>query len=53
MKKENNNYGYSSPCVELFAMACEQAVMAGSAAPVSGASNEKFEEGDSYDGGWM
>jgi hypothetical protein len=35
------------------AIACEQAVMTGSTPSVGGASNEKFEEGDSYDGGWM
>ena len=53
MKKENNNYGYSSPCVELFAMACEQAVMAGSAALMKEVGNEQFENGGEYTGGWM
>lgn len=48
MKKENNNYGYSSPCVELFAMACEQAVMAGSAQTFSGVDNEEFTSGGSF-----
>lgn len=53
MKKENNNYGYSSPCVELFAMACEQAVMSGSVQSVGGADNEEFVSGGTYEGGWM
>lgn len=48
MKKENNNYGYSSPCVELFAMACEQAVMAGSAQTFDGVANEGFTSGGSF-----
>lgn len=48
MKKENNNCGYSSPCVELFAMACEQAVMAGSAQTFSGVDNEEFTSGGSF-----
>ena len=48
MKKENKNYGYSSPCVELFAMACEQAVMAGSAQTFDGVANEGFTSGGSF-----
>ena len=52
MKKENKNNGYSSPCVELFAMACEQAVMSGSSSSVEGATNETFENGGSFTD-WM
>lgn len=48
MKKENNNYGYSSPCVELFAMACEQAVMSGSTQTFDGVANEGFTSGGSF-----
>ena len=48
MKKEKNNFGYSSPCVELFAMACEQAVMAGSVQNFSGVDNEEFTSGGSF-----
>ena len=48
MKKENKNNGYSSPCVELFAMACEQAVMAGSAQTFDGVANEGFTSGGSF-----
>lgn len=48
MKNKDKNYGYSSPCVELFAMACEQAVMAGSAQTFDGVANEGFTSGGSF-----
>ena len=52
MKKTSTNEGYSSPSIELLAMACEQAVMAGSSSSVEGATNETFENGGSFTD-WM
>jgi len=48
MKKENINYSYSSPRVELMTLACEQAFLSGSIQSVGGASNETFESGGSF-----
>ena len=48
MKKTSTNESYSSPRIELLAMACEQAVMSGSFSSVGGATNEAFEDGGSF-----
>lgn len=51
--KTSTNESYSSPRIELLALACEQAVMAGSAASMGEVSNEQFVNGGEYTGGWM
>lgn len=48
MKKTCTNEAYSSPSIELLAMACEQAVMAGSTQNFSGVDNEEFKDGGSF-----
>lgn len=53
MKKTITNESYSSPKIELLALACEQAVMSGSIQSVGGADNEQFVNGGEYTGGWM
>lgn len=44
---------YSSPSVELMALASEQAFLSGSFNQVGGADNEEFTSGGTYEGGWM
>ena len=46
--KENTKNGYSSPSIELLALACEQAVMAGSTQTCSGVDNEDFTSGGTF-----
>ena len=48
MKKTCTNEAYSSPSIELLVMACEQAVMAGSAQTFDGVANEGFTSGGSF-----
>jgi hypothetical protein len=51
--KTITNKSYSSPRIELMALACEQAAMAASVImSLGGADNEEFVAGGTYDGGW-
>ena len=51
--KENTKNGYSSPSIELLALACEQAFLSGSTCSIGETDNEEFTDGGTYTGGWM